>query len=192
MDLLHEFAIPFFRLGTHHIATGWDHLAFLLGLLLFRQPLGRVVWVVTAFTLAHSLTLGLAVAGWVRAPGALVEPLIALSIVCVGAMALIKPGFKHGPGIAFGFGLVHGLGFAGALGESLGEIQGAGWLVALAFFNAGIEALQLVLVALAYAVLQLVDRSSVSVLTRRALASGVAVMGLWWTAQRMLLLPVTS
>ena len=54
------YALPFFRLGIHHIATGWDHLAFLLGLLLLRQTLGRLALVISAFTVAHSLSLGLA------------------------------------------------------------------------------------------------------------------------------------
>lgn len=175
---------PFFRLGMHHIATGWDHLAFLLGLLLFRQTLRQLVWVVTAFTLAHSLTLGLAALGWVTPPGATVEASIALSIAYVGAMALWKPELRHGPWIALGFGLIHGFGFAGALGETLGEVDGAGWLVALASFNLGIECLQVLLVAAAFGLLAWSDHLTASIWPRKTLAMLVLTSGIWWTLER--------
>lgn len=179
-----HYAAPFFRLGMHHIAIGWDHLAFLLGLLLFRQRLGQLACVVTAFTLAHSLTLGLAASGLVNPPGPWVEALIALSIAYVGVMALWKPHFRHGPWLAFGFGLVHGFGFAGALSESLGEVAGQAWLVALAGFNLGIEVFQLMLVVLAYGLLRVMDRMGDSTLPRRALACLVIALGAWWTVER--------
>jgi hypothetical protein len=108
-----------FRLGTHHIATGWDHLVFLLGLLLLSQSLRDLIKIVTAFTLAHSLTLGLAAAGLVTPPGSLIEPLIALTIAYVGLANLRFRAHAHGMPIAFCFGLIHGFGFAGALGATL-------------------------------------------------------------------------
>lgn len=178
---------PFFRLGMHHIATGWDHLAFLLGLLLFRQTLKQLVWVVTAFTLAHSLTLGLAALGWVTPPGAAIEALIALSIAYVGAMSLWRPQLRHGPWIAMGFGLIHGFGFAGALGETLGEVDASGWLIALASFNLGIEFLQVLLVAAAFGLLAMGDRLAPSRWPRKLLGVVVLVSGLWWTLERTVL-----
>lgn len=137
----------FFRLGMHHIATGWDHLLFLLGLLIIRQPAREIIKIVTAFTLAHSATLLLAAAGWVRPPGAFVEAGIALTIAYVGYMNLrqrLKP-LPHGVVAAFFFGLIHGFGFAGALLQSLPENQ---LLLSIASFNAGIETIQLMLIVL--------------------------------------------
>ncbi len=181
----HHYAWPFFRLGMYHIAIGWDHLAFLLGLLLFRQSLGRLAMVVSAFTLAHSLTLALAALGWVNPPGKAVEALIAVSIAYVGAVSLWRPGVKHGPVIAFGFGLIHGFGFAGALAESLGEVDGQSWLFALAGFNVGIEVFQLALVSLVFPLMHVMDRFRWSPWLRKGLSCLVIGLGLWWTVERV-------
>lgn len=132
-------AFAFFRLGVHHIATGWDHLMFLFGLVVAQASLRRLVWVITAFTAAHSLILGLAASGFITPPGDWVEPAIALTITYVGLSNLLGYN-RHGTSLAFAFGLVHGFGFAGALAETMGNIQtGGGWLVNLAAFNLGIE-----------------------------------------------------
>jgi hypothetical protein len=180
-----RYAWPFFKLGVHHIATGFDHLLFLLGLLLLRQSLGRLVAVVTAFTVAHSVTLALAAGGWVTPPGSAVELLIAASIAYVGAVALLRPRTAHGPLIALGFGLVHGFGFAGALREALGGATGGrGWLIALASFNLGIEALQILLVVAVWPVLARLDRVRWSVALRKLLAFVVLSAGLGWVAIR--------
>ncbi len=111
-------------LGVFHIATGWDHLVFLFGLLVMQTSKRRLVWVVTAFTAAHSLTLALAASDLVSVPGDWVEPGIALTIAYVGMANLLK--FNHGVLLAFAFGLVHGFGFAGALSETLGIPVGGG------------------------------------------------------------------
>jgi len=139
----------FFLLGVHHIAIGWDHLIFLLGLVVAQRDWRRLAWVITAFTLAHSLTLGLAAGGVVNPPGAWVEPAIAASIAYVG-LANLTGRLAHGAAVAFGFGLIHGLGFAGALADSLGVGPGSGlsWLGNLLAFNLGIEAFQLGLILL--------------------------------------------
>ncbi len=180
-----HYAWPFFKLGVHHIATGYDHLLFLLGLLLFRQPLGRLVWVVSAFTVAHSITLAIAAAGWVTPPGGAVELLIAASIAYVGGMTLIHPRSRHGPWIALGFGLVHGFGFAGALSGSLvGVAGGRAWLIALFSFNVGIEAGQLFLVVIAYPLLRKLDRPGWSTGLRKLLSFVVLSAGLAWTVTR--------
>ena len=106
-----------------------------------QSRLRRLIGVVTAFTVAHSLTLALAANGWVRLPGAWVEAAIALTIAYIGLMNLLGRN-RHGAQLAFGFGRVHGFGFAGALAESMGSqrTHGHDWLVNLAAFNLGIEA----------------------------------------------------
>lgn len=177
----HYYAWPFFKLGVHHIATGIDHLLFLLGLMLFRQPMRRLVAVVTAFTLAHSLTLALAASGQVAAPGAGVELLIAASVAYVGLLTLLRPHSRHGPLLALGFGLVHGLGFAGALGDALAGMHGRDWLVALAGFNLGIEALQILLVLLVWPLLRALGRLRP---VRTALSGGVLAAGAAWMVDR--------
>ncbi len=123
--------LALFLLGIHHIASGWDHLVFLLGLLLLCRSLPRLLAVVSAFTVAHSVTLGLAAAGLVTPPGALVEPAIALSIAYVGLCNVYRRQNAHGVVLALGFGLLHGFGFAGALATTLGEqgLAGMNWLV---------------------------------------------------------------
>ncbi len=137
----------FLALGVRHILGGYDHLLFLAALLLGVSRFSSVVRTVTSFTVAHSITLALAVLGLVRVPGAVVEPLIAASIVFVGIENLVRqpPGSRWK--LTFAFGLIHGFGFAGAL-QDLGV--GAGGTVAtpLASFNLGVEAGQIAVVVL--------------------------------------------
>jgi hypothetical protein len=180
-------AWAFFRLGMHHIAAGFDHLAFLFGLLLLSPRLGDVVKVVTAFTLAHSATLGLAANGWVTAPGEVIEPAIALTIVYVGALGAWRRHLGHGVWLAFGFGLVHGFGFAGALSESLASRSGSGgnWLLNLASFNLGIETLQLLLVSLAFPLLRYSERFAWAHRAEMTAALVVMAAGLGWLILRL-------
>jgi len=138
------------RLGIEHILGGIDHLLFVLALVLLVKGWKRLVGTITAFTVAHSITLAAATLGWVQMPGPPVEACIALSIALVAAellrthdrasLALRWPWL-----IAFAFGLLHGLGFAGALRE-IGLPQQAIPL-ALFFFNAGVELGQLLFIA---------------------------------------------
>ena len=137
-------------LGVTHILEGVDHLLFVLALLLLVRDRRRLFWAVTAFTLAHSITLGLATMGWLTLPSAPVEVVIALSIVFL-AYELALPPERRDPVatrfpalIAFGFGLVHGLGFAGALSE-IGLPEGDIPL-ALLGFNIGVELGQLIFI----------------------------------------------
>jgi hydrogenase/urease accessory protein HupE len=148
-------ARQFFALGLRHILAGYDHLVFLAALLLGVRRLTSVIATVTAFTVAHSLTLALAVLGVVRVPSAIVEPLIAASIVVVGLENLLRSENDSRWKLTFTFGLVHGFGFAGALRElGIGD-NGIGIAVPLGAFNAGVEAGQL---AVAAAVWPLVSR----------------------------------
>ena len=179
-------AWPLFKLGVHHIATGWDHLAFLLGLLLMQQSFRKLVTVISAFTVAHSLTLALAANGWVSPPGALVEPAIALTIAYVGFVSLVWQRSRHSAVLAFGFGLVHGFGFAGALAASVGAdlpLRGA-WLVNLASFNLGIEVFQLLLVGALVPLLAFAARYAWSGAATRLASLAVMSAGLVWFVAR--------
>jgi hydrogenase/urease accessory protein HupE len=138
-------------LGIEHILFGIDHLLFVLALLLLTTGTWRLVKTVTAFTVAHSITLGLATLGLVHVPPKPVEAVIALSIVFVSSEIVQARRGRHGLAarlpwiVAFTFGLLHGFGFAGALSE-VGLPQGH-IPVALLFFNLGVEVGQLLFIA---------------------------------------------
>jgi hydrogenase/urease accessory protein HupE len=144
-------AVSYLELGVEHILGGIDHLAFVLGLILL-TPSWRKLWrTITAFTVAHSLTLGMAALGVVHVPSAPVEATIALSILFVAREVYRSAQGRPGPmsarpwTVAFGFGLLHGLGFAGALAEvGLPETDIP---LALLTFNLGVELGQLLFVA---------------------------------------------
>jgi hypothetical protein len=163
----------FVFMGAEHILIGWDHLAFLLALLLACSTWRRLLMIVTAFTLAHSVTLALGATGLLRVPSEIVEPIIAASIAVAAAMALFDArsdkltypgsGMKDGPvwrelALCFGFGLIHGLGFASMLAESLASSKGVA--LPLLGFNLGVELGQIACVALAFPVLASVGRQS--------------------------------
>jgi len=136
-----QVALDYLWLGVEHIIGGFDHLLFVLGLLVIARTPRRILWTVTGFTLAHSLTLSLSALGLLRIPIPPVEATIALSIVFLAFE--ISRGrhdsltWRHPMAISFGFGLLHGLGFASALGEiGLAPSQ---LLLSLLFFNLGVE-----------------------------------------------------
>lgn len=141
----------YLKLGVEHILLGVDHLLFVLALLIITNGIWPLIKTVTAFTVAHSLTLALATLGFVHVPQAPVEAVIALSIVFVAAEIIRTRGGRAGltaraPWIvAFTFGLLHGFGFAGALSE-IGLPQGQ-IPVSLLFFNLGVEVGQLLFIA---------------------------------------------
>ena len=145
-----QLAAAYTSLGVEHILLGIDHLLFVLGLMLIVRSLGTLVKTITAFTVAHSITLGLAVFGVVNVPSQPVEAAIALSIVFLGTEILharseqLGLTFRYPWIVAFVFGLLHGLGFAGALTD-LG-LPAVGIPVALLFFNVGVETGQLMFV----------------------------------------------
>lgn len=159
-------AWTYFVLGVEHILLGIDHLLFVLALVLLITGFRRLVETVTAFTVAHSLTLAGVTLGWVSLPSAPVEAVIALSIVFLAREVVLK--LEAPPGtparlaerrpwlVAFAFGLLHGFGFAGALAE-IGLPQDA-VLLALFTFNLGVEAGQIAFVAVALSALWLLRR----------------------------------
>jgi hypothetical protein len=145
-----EMAGDFLTLGfTHILPKGLDHILFVVGLFLLSTKLRPILTQVTSFTVAHTITLGLGAAGYVNLPPAIVEPLIAASIVYVAAENILRPTLSPWrPLVVFGFGLLHGLGFAGILRE-FGVPEGD-FLVGLLSFNIGVELGQLTIIALCY------------------------------------------
>ena len=143
-------AILYLQLGFKHIVPlGFDHILFVLSLFLLSPKLKPVLWQATAFTVAHSLTLGLAMFKVITPSPAIVEPIIALSIMYVALENIFSPSLKKSRiGIVFLFGLVHGMGFANALG-SLGLPQNA-YITSLIMFNVGVELGQLVVILAAF------------------------------------------
>jgi hypothetical protein len=178
-------AIRFWRilwLGVEHIATGYDHLLFLLALLMGAAGFLATVRVVSAFTVAHSLTLGLAWYGILAPPVRLVEVAIAASIAWVALEnALGLPGRRRWL-LAGGFGLIHGLGFYGVVRTlGLGE---AGLLGTLLGFNLGVEVGQVALVALAWGPLVWWARQRWYEPSARASSALIVLLALWWVIQR--------
>ena len=174
------------RSGVAHIAIGYDHIAFIVALLLWARRFWPVAKVVTAFTVAHSITLALAVLDIVALPGSLVEPLIAASIVWVAVENFIWRDVARRWKIAFALGLVHGFGFAGVLREF--GLPSDALALALAFFNVGVEIGQIVIVAVAVPALALLDRLTGGERDRRivfAASAAIAALGVWWLVARL-------
>ena len=128
--------------GAMHILTGYDHLLFVAALVLATLSFWEMVKVIAAFTAAHTLTLALSVFDIFRLPSAIVEPVIALSIVFVALENVLFPRRAHSRvrlAVAFGFGLIHGLGFAGGLLDAMAGLPAIGIWIALAAFSLGVE-----------------------------------------------------
>ncbi len=181
-----EVAQAYLVLGVEHILTGFDHLLFVIGLLFLVGFNRRLVTTITAFTLAHSLTLASSALGWLTLRSPPVEATIALSILLVASEAL-QPRqtlSKRWPAlVAFLFGLVHGLGFAGALAE-IGLPQ-KHLFVALLTFNLGVEAGQLAVVASAFALWQVLRRWRVSTQARTPALYAIGSVAAYWTIGRV-------
>lgn len=174
----------FFVLGIEHILLGYDHLVFLFGLVLVGGRWRSLLLVVTAFTVAHSITLGLAILGiWAPSPR-IVEPLIALSVAYVGVENQFVKDAEKRWRITFPFGLIHGFGFAGALGEI--QLPKADVPKALLGFNLGVEAGQLATLAV---VLPLIiaarKREWFEKRGVRLLSWAIAALGLVWFVARI-------
>jgi hydrogenase/urease accessory protein HupE len=135
-------AMRFVRHGVTHILTGYDHLLFVGALVLAVASLWDLVKVISAFTLAHSISMAVSALDLFRLPAGIVEPMIAASIVVVAAENVILPLRSRGQArllIAFGFGLFHGLGFAGGLLEAMSDLNVTGAAVAIGAFSTGVE-----------------------------------------------------
>jgi hydrogenase/urease accessory protein HupE len=181
----------YLRLGVEHILGGVDHLLFVLALLLITRGCGRLVKTVTAFTVAHSITLALATLGFVHVPQRPVEAVIALSIVFVAAEIVHARRGREGMAarapwmVAFTFGLLHGFGFAGALSEiglPAGHIP-----LALFFFNVGVEVGQLLFIAAVLSLVALLRRGRMPLPGWAELVPPYAIgsVAMFWVLQRI-------
>ena len=187
----------------HILPQGLDHILFVLGLFFLSTHLGPLLWQVSAFTLAHTVTLALGALGLVNIPGEIVEPLIAASIVYVAVENIFVSGLSRWrPLVVFGFGLLHGLGFASVLGE-FGLPEGQ-FIPALIGFNVGVELGQLTVIAMAAVLIWLAvyaargarlegDEGAVRdypVMFRAVSVTGsliIAIIGVWWVIERVFL-----
>ena len=179
--------VRFAVLGIEHILEGYDHMLFLFALLIVCATLAESAKIITAFTLAHSITLGLAALQWISLPSGLVEALIAASVVAVGIENLFSRRLGRRWLLAFAFGLVHGLGFAPALGGLIGGISGPGLIVPVFSFNLGVELGQLALAAAFIPLLRLL-RNQPSLQARLVPACSILAIaaGGFWLAERVL------
>ena len=189
--------VSYFSLGVDHILKGIDHLLFVLMLLFLIRDWRTLLGAVTAFTVAHSLSLGAASLGWIVVPAPPVEAIVALSIAFLAAELLRPPGAqkrlteRYPWAVAFAFGLLHGLGFARALLE-VGLPQGDVPLALLAF-NLGVEAGQILFIALVLALgpalarLYPAAREQLAPGARglRAVAYGVGTLAAFWVVERV-------
>jgi hypothetical protein len=178
----------FLTMGLEHIASGPDHVAFVVGLLLLGGSLRSLLVTVTAFTLAHSVTLGLAATGIVSPSPRIIEPLIALSIVAIAAENLIRRGsLRRRPYYAFAFGLVHGFGIAGPLRELGIATTFRGLLFALVPFNLGVEIAQAAIILLCWPLLLWLARERPIARDRLAFAGSLAIgiLGSFWFITRL-------
>jgi uncharacterized membrane protein len=172
----------------HIVPKGLDHILFVLGLFFFSTRIKPLLWQVTAFTIAHTVTLALSSLGYVSVPASIVEPLIAASIVFVAVENIWAKGqlSPWRPAIVFGFGLLHGLGFASVLGE-FGLPEGT-FIPALIGFNVGVELGQLAVIAAAallfwtWCAQQPWYRKAVVI----PASLGIAAIGAFWVVERKL------
>jgi HupE/UreJ protein len=171
----------------HILPKGLDHILFVLGLFFLSVRLSPLLWQISAFTLAHTVTLALGALGLVTVPASVVEPLIAASIVYVAIENVFMSGLSRWrPFVVFGFGLLHGLGFASVLGEF--GLPAGQFLPALVAFNIGVELGQLTVIALAFLVVGLFAskpwyRQYISIPASLA----IAAVGAYWVVERVFL-----
>jgi hypothetical protein len=177
--------VSYLGLGVEHILGGIDHLLFLVALLALSRGLWQTVSIVTGFTVAHSITLSLAVLGLVDVPSRIIEPLIAASIVWVAVENLVAPtGIGRRWLVAAIFGLIHGLGFASALTEL--DLSREALVRALVGFNLGVELGQLAFVVVFLPLLVWASRPGRLPRLPQALSVLVAVVGAVWLVERVI------
>lgn len=177
--------LSFFKLGMEHILTGYDHLLFLFALLLSKQTFKQYALIVTSFTVAHSITLSLAVLGIMDLPSRFVESFIAFSIIYVAAENIFKKEVNHRWGLTFIFGLIHGLGFANILQEM--NLSKSNLAAALVSFNIGIEVVQLIIVLLLLPVLAYIHKIKISQNLVKYGSTAIIILGTYWLIQRLFL-----
>jgi hydrogenase/urease accessory protein HupE len=173
----------FITLGVEHILTGYDHILFLISLLLLGGNLRYLLKIVTAFTLAHSVTLALAVLNIVTLPSRGVEIVIALSIAYIAAENLWLKEPRGRWQLAFGFGLIHGFGFSTILREL--DLPSTNLVISLASFNVGVELGQIAIVLAIYFSLSLIQKTSWYSTIRRLISLGIIGISFVWLWERV-------
>jgi hydrogenase/urease accessory protein HupE len=184
-----DVARQYLRLGfTHIVPYGLDHILFVLGIFLLAPKLRAVLTQVTAFTIAHSITLALSIYGIVSVSPRIVEPLIAVSIAYVAIENLTTTRVRASRiALVFAFGLLHGLGFAGVLREL--QLPRSEFVTALVTFNIGVELGQLTIVAAAFGLIAYWHRAKPWYRYRFVMpaSAAIAATGIFWTIQRLAL-----
>ena len=183
-----ESAVLYLKLGYNHILPlGLDHILFVLSLFLLSPKLKPVLWQSLAFTVAHSVTLGLAMYHVIKPSAKIVEPVIAISIMYVALENIFSPRLKASRiGVVFCFGLVHGMGFASAL-SSLG-LPSNSYLTSLVMFNLGVELGQVTVIVTAYLLLAkwFGNKPYYRKYIVIPLSGMIAAIAFYWTIQRIL------
>ncbi len=170
---------------VHVLPLGLDHILFVLGLFFLSRKWKPVIYQVSVFTIAHTITLGLATLDLVAAPSNVVEPIIAASIAVVAIENIFFPGYRHVRLlVVFFFGLIHGLGFAGAL--SAFDLDPTSLVIGLLGFNVGVELGQLAVIALVFgATYWLTEEKAYRKWVVVPGSSLIALMGIYWTIERV-------
>ena len=172
-------------LGINHLFDGLDHILFIFGLIFCISGLGNIIKTITAFTVAHSITLGLSIYDLIYLPQGTVEALIALTIIYL-ALEINESDrqFKTPWLMAFSFGLLHGLGFAGALSEI--GIANNQMLLSLLFFNVGIEIAQIALIPIPLLIFYLSTKINIQNYSQIAASLVIGSMGAYWLIDRVI------
>ncbi len=173
----------FIPLGIEHIWTGYDHIAFLLALIVIGLSWKEALKIITAFTVAHSITLLLAALQIVRLDSRFVESVIALSICYVAVENLFRRKANYRWLIAFSFGLVHGFGFASALQELI--VGKSNLLLSVLSFNAGVEIGQLTIVSIMLPILYLLTKKFELRIITMAASAAIFIFGFTWLIERV-------
>ena len=176
----------FLMLGIEHMLTGYDHVLFLLSLLIVSSRLSEIIKIVTAFTVAHSISLALATFNLVRLPGPWVESAIALSLIYVAAENLVRKEMRQRWILTCAFGFIHGFGFAGLLQEL--NPSTSNLALVLASFNIGIELGQVVIVAIAFFILNALRKTTWDQRIRQFLCWSMIGLGSVWLYERLSLI----
>ncbi len=178
----------FLRQGFLHVVPmGLDHILFVLGLFFLSRELKPILYQVTTFTVAHTITLGLATMGLVSVPGSIVEPIIAASLAYVAIENIYRRSYSHWRLlVVFGFGLIHGLGFAGALGEL--ELPATSMFIGLLGFNIGVEFGQLAVIAAAFVATMWAAKDLEFYRKKIVIPAScaIAAMGCYWAVERVI------
>lgn len=175
-------ALSFFKLGIEHLLTGYDHILFLLTVIIAMNLIDTIK-AVTAFTVAHSLTMALAFLNLVSLPSSIVEPLIALTIIYVSVKNIFAKNVRKRWLLTGLFGLVHGLGYVGALKAI--TVSRDELLLSLVSFNIGIEAGQLLVIAVSIPALHYLRSRAWDCRFCRGFSQAAAALGTVWLVQRL-------